>query len=330
MRVRTAPFQPHCFYYGGFDIQMNRTHDALRAKGVDARPLDWWARDEEFEILHAWGLESQHQTLIRMAKQHGKKIALTPLLPYDTPRQRLRHAVGTLIGRKRAAMDILRNIDVLLVVNTPQADAAMKIFGVPASRIEIIPTILDPLFFNAAPVAPPENAPAGYIVCAGNIWPRKNQVRLAQAALQTGTPAVFIGNTMAGEEAYTLAFEQMVAASNGTLQWHKWLSWGDLYRTLRHASAIALPSFDECQPAAGLEAAALGKPLLLADRPYMRQEFYTGALTVDPSSVADIASGLRRLAADPARYVPASAPVQACHSQAVGAKLRSIFERLIA
>lgn len=330
MKVRTVPVQPHCFNYGGFDIQMHRTHEALRSVGVDAAPLDWWSRDADFDILHVWGLAPQHQELVRLAQQFGKKVALTPLLPYNTPVARLRHLAGVLTGRKRAVLDVLRHVDVLLVVNSLQADAAHRIFGFPASRIEVVPTILDPLFFTHAPADPPTAAPPRYIVCAGNIWPRKNQLRLAQAALQSGASIVFIGNTMGGEESYTAAFAQLVAANPASLQWHKWLSWDDLYRTLRNASAIALPSFLECQPASGLEAAALGKPLLLAHRPYARQEFYSGAVTVDPSSVSAIARGLAQLLQHPDRCTPSPIPVQACRLDAVASNLRSIFERLLA
>lgn len=329
MRVRTVPVQPHCFLYGGFDIQMHRTHEALRSVGIDARPLDWWARDEKFDILHVWGLEPQHQSLVRIAKRYGKKIALTPLLPYNTPVARLRHIAGVILGRKRAAVDILQHVDVLLVVNQLQANAAMKIFGFPARSIEVIPTILDPLFFDASPVAPPPDVPASYIVCAGNIWPRKNQIRLGQAALAAGYPIVFIGNAMGGEEAYTQEFQSLVEA-HPSLQWHKWLNWEDLYRVMRHASAIALPSLQECQPASCLEAVALQKPLLMAGKPYAFQEFYTGALTVDARSVDGIATGLKQLMANPGRYTPKAELVDACRPASVAKKLQNIFERLIA
>jgi len=329
MRVRTVPVQPHCFLYGGFDIQMGRTHEALRSVGVDARPLDWWAREEPFEILHVWGLTAQHEELVRIAKAHGKKIALTPLLPYATPTAYLRHWVGTALGRKRAVREILRNVDVLLVVNRLQADSAMKIYGFPARSIEIVPTILDPLFFDASAVAPPMDSLVDYVVCAGNIWPRKNQVRMAQAALQAGCPMVFIGNAMGGEESYTQEFQRIVDRSP-SLRWHKWLSWEDLHRVLRNAFGIALPSLQECQPASCLEAVALQKPVLMANEPYAFQEFFTGALTVNAKSVKSISAGLTRLMANPVRYTPQRDLVNECRSELVALKLRDIFERLLA
>jgi glycosyltransferase involved in cell wall biosynthesis len=328
MRVRTVPVQPHCFLYGGFDIQMSRTHEALRSVGVDARPLDWWSRDEQFEVLHVWGLTPQHENLVRVAKDHGIKVALTPLLPYITPKSRIRHIAAIVTGRKRPLMETLRHVDVLLVVNRMQADTAMKLYGFPAKSIEVIPTMLDPLFFDSSATPAPFGSLNNYVVCAGNIWPRKNQVRMARAALRAGCAMHFVGNPMGGEHDYAEEFRQIVDA-NPSLQWHKWLSWEDLYRLMRHASAIALPSFEECQPASCLEAVALQKPLLMADQPYSRQEFFGGALTVDARSEESIAAGLRRLMANPGQYTPRLELVNDCRLDIVAEKLRGIFERLL-
>lgn len=328
MLIRSVPVQPHCFLYGGFDIQMTRTNEVLRSIGVDARPLNWWSRDEPFDILHVWGLEHQHQNLVRIAQDYGKKVVLSPLLPYLTPMTRFRHSAGIMAGRRKPVMDILRHVDFMLVVNQLQADTAEKLYGFPRQSIEVIPTILDPLFFSSNVQLPPLDDLRDYVVCAGNILPRKNQIRLAQAALQVGCPIVFIGNVMGGEQAYTDAFQQLVDA-NSSLKWYKWLSWEDLFRCLSNAAAIALPSFQECQPASGLEAVALRKPLLIAKRPYAFQEFYTGALMVDPKSVQSIADGLMRILADPVRYTPNQNRVSGCRPDVVALRLHDIFARLI-
>lgn len=329
MRVRTAPFQPHCFAYGGFDIQMSRTHEALRLVGVDARPLDWWSRDEQFEVLHVWGLELQHLSLVRFAKDYGKKVVLTPLLPYVTPMSRLHHFAGLIKGRTRLLMKLLQCVDVLFVVNRLQADAAMKLYGFPSHSIEVVPTILDPLFFDMKTSPAPFDVPNVYVVCAGNISPRKNQIRLARAALRAGCSVIFVGNAMGGEEAYAKEFLSIVAA-NPNLKWYRWLSWEDLYGVLRHAAAIALPSFQECQPASCLEAVALQKPLLMADQPYAHQEFFERALTVDAKSEESIAAGLLQLLANPSRYTPRLELVNECRPDFIGQKLRGIFEWLLA
>lgn len=328
MRVRTVPIQPHCFLYGGFDIQMVRTNEVLRSVGVDARPLNWWARDESFDILHVWGLNRQHQNLIRIAKDYGKKVVMTPLLPYLSPTTYMRHWLGLVEGRKRLDMDILRHVDVMLVVNQLQAETAAKLYGFPRRFIEIVPTILDPIFFDQAVVQPPLDNFKNYVVCAGNILPRKNQIRLAQAALKVGCPIVFAGNAMGGEDTYTEAFQRLVN-DNPSLKWYKWLSSGDIYRLMSNAKAIALPSFEECQPTIGLEAVALQKPLLLANKSYAHQEFYTGAKLVEPKSVDSIAAGLLQIITSPSQYTPKQHLVNDCRPDIVAIKLNNIFEKLV-
>jgi glycosyltransferase involved in cell wall biosynthesis len=326
MRIRAVPMQPHAFFFGGFDIQMHRTLQVMSQAGLDAKPLDFWNRDDQFDALHIWGLEDMHEQLVRTARQNGKKVVITPLLPYDTPGNRLRHLVRRVQGRRRALLSILRHTDKLLVVNDLQVEAAVRIFGYPRSQVEIIPTIVDEAFFAPTTEEPLDDL-RGYVVCAGNIWPRKNQVRLAEAALAADVPVVFVGNVMGGEQAYTAEFAALVARST-SLRWHKWVSSPDLKRIFRNAAGVALPSFIETQPAAGLEAAALRKPLLLGSRPYARQSFYRNAYLADPASTADIGRGLRRLLDDPAAHTPPADLIQQCRPDVVGENLKRIFVSL--
>jgi len=328
IKVRTVPVQPFCFLYGGFDIQMGRTHEALQSVGVDAKPLDWWSRDEQFDILHVWGLTIQHHGLVRIAKDYGKKVVMTPILTYLTPLEYLRHCYGFIRGYNKAIADMLRCVDVLLVVNKLQAVTAMKLYRFPSQSIEVIPTMLDPLFFNAKLVVSPHNDLKDYIVCAGNILPRKNQIRLAKAALQIGCSIIFIGNAMGGEISYAKAFQKIVDASP-SIKWYKWVSWEKLFQIMSSARAIAIPSFNECQPASALEAVALQKPLLIAQRPYAFQEFYTGALMVNPKSIDSIANGLKEILANPRQYTPSRFLINECRPDVIGLKLRQIFERLL-
>jgi glycosyltransferase involved in cell wall biosynthesis len=242
--------------------------------------------------------------LVRAARQNGKKVVITPLLPYDTPGNRIRHIVRRLQGRRRVLLSLLRHTDRLLVVNDLQVESAVRIFGYPRDQVEIIPTIVDGAFFAQITEDPVDDL-RNYIVCAGNIWPRKNQIRLAQAALAADVPMVFVGNVMGGEQAYT-----------------------DEFQALIDRSGVALPSFVETQPAAGLEAAALRKPLLLGRRPYAQQSFFRNAYLADPASVADIARGLRRLLNAPDAHTPPADLIQQCRPEVIGQNLKRIFSSL--
>jgi glycosyltransferase involved in cell wall biosynthesis len=324
--VRAVPFQPHAFFFGGFDIQMCRTLEVLRELGMDAEPLDYWSRDDQFEVLHVWGLHPSHEHLVSAARKNGKKIVITPLLPDLSLRGWCGHIARTLQGRRWPVWNMLRNTDRLLVVNDLQVETAVKMYGYPRSKVEIIPTIIDSAFFSDAAEEAMDDL-RDYMVCAGNIWPRKNQVRLAQAALLADIPMVFVGNVMGGEEAYAEEFAALIRTSPD-LRWHKWVSLPDLRRIFRNAAGVALPSFKETQPASGLEAGALRKPLLLGRRYYARQSFFENAYLADPGSPTDIARGLRRLRDDPEAYIPRQDMVQQCRPENVGRNLVRILSSL--
>ncbi|TAK71670.1 MAG: glycosyltransferase family 1 protein [Betaproteobacteria bacterium] len=328
MKVRTIPVQPHCFHFGGFDIQMHRTHELLRRHGIDAQPLDFWSKDNDWDVLHLWGLGKGHQEVVRIAKAHGKKVVLSALLPYMNVETWLRHFASLAIGVRRSLLDILRHTDKLLVHNDLQVETAVRMFWVPREKVAIIPSILDPFFFSPQPERPFDDL-RDYVACVGNIWPRKNQVRLAKAARQVKCPMMFIGNTMGGEESYTAEFEELVRTTP-FFRWYKWVSFEDIRRVYFNAIGVALPSFTETQPGCAFEGSAMGKPLLLGDRPYAYQKYFRGAYLATATSVSSIANGLTEIRLRPESYTPSKTLMAECHPDLISLELKQIFESLVA
>lgn len=327
MKVRTVPMQPHCFCFGGFDIQMLRTLEVMKRNGIDAAPLDFWSRDGDFDVIHVWGLTSTQEIVIKTAKAYGKKVCVTHLAPSLTLYNRLRHVGSYLVtGRRRIELDILKYVDRLFVCSEPQEQSAVRMFGMPREKVEIIPTIIDPLLFDSRAL-PPFGDLSDYVVCIGNIWPRKNQVRLAQAARVVQCPLLFVGNIMGGENAYADSFMELIERTP-YFRWHRWVSEEDLRRIYAHSVGVALPSFVETQPGAALEGAAMRKPLLLGNRPYALQKYYRGAYLANPSSVASIAKGLECVRENPTRHTPPEEFIYECHPDWAGKKFKQIFDAL--
>ena len=329
MKIRAIPAQPHCFDFGGFDIQMVRTLEILQALGVDAKPLDFWSRDADFDILHFWGFDVSHLLAARFAVRHGKKIVLTPLFPYVTPRSRLRNFASRIEGRAWPRLELAALVDRFLVVNEQQGETAQRFYRVPSRKIEVIPTIVDDRFFeNSGTVDRLNDGFSGFFLCAGNICARKNQIRLAEAAIAAQAPVLFAGDVAGGEGGYGDAFARLIAP-HPFLRWNRWMAVPDLLLAYRASIGVVLPSFEENQPTTALEAAALGKPLMLARRAYAQQKFYRNALLVEPGAKNQIARGLQDMRADPARYVAPRAFVEECRADRVGPKLKAIFENLL-
>ena len=59
---------------------MLSTLQAVQEAKVDADKLDPWSRDDNFDIVHLWGLELNHSKVLHFAKKAGKKVAVGTIM----------------------------------------------------------------------------------------------------------------------------------------------------------------------------------------------------------------------------------------------------------
>ena len=317
MRVRIVPLQPHCFAFGGFEVQMLDALDAVQTVGVGAEKMNPWSRDSDFDILHVWGMEQDHLSAVHWARKSGKKIVMTALLPYVGPRALAGRAKALLNGRARMQRELLRQIDMLVVVNDAQRQSAHWLYGFDLERIKVIPNIIAPIFFRLDKCG--EHEGTGHVLSVGNVCARKNQLMLAIACARAGLDLVLVGNVLPGEESYATDLQAVIDRTNH-VRWIKGLpsaskELADLYADAR---CFALISHHETQPISLLEAAASRSGLLIADRRYARQEFYQNAKLVNERSIPAIIDGLNAVIQTPSRYLPPDDVVNSCQKDAVG------------
>lgn len=127
----------------------------------------------------------------------------------------------------------------------------------------------------------------GYVLCAGNVCPRKNTRRLIEACASIGVPLVLAGWAHGGY--YTVC--RQVAHGTDTV------FLGYVPHTLiKHvyagARVHALVSFYETPGLASLEAAAAGCSVVVTDGGCTREYFGNFAHYGDPSSVESIAAAI--------------------------------------
>jgi glycosyltransferase involved in cell wall biosynthesis len=327
MRVRIAPYQPHSLAFGGFEIQMRSALAAALAQGVDAEPLDPWKYDDSFDVLHVWGLGLVHEPAIYWARNTGKRVVMTALLPYLTARSKVRHLL--LRGeRSRSLVKLLRFVDRLAVVNDLQAESAVHLFGVAEEKIEIIPNIVEEQYFQRSAGEIPHNfGITNYVLTTGNVCERKNQLALAQACKQYNIPLLMIGDVLSGEEAYGKKLAELVA-DVPTILWLRKMAPGssELVWAYRNCVAFALPSFNETQPISLLEASAMGKPILVSNLPFARQAFYKNALRISPGSSTHIAKGILELLANPQLYITPYETMELCRAHHIGKAYKSVYQ----
>jgi len=327
MKINFLPFQPHCFAFGGFEVQMLATFDALAEEGVKVSKMDVWSRNQDFEILQCWGLDIANYENIKWAKKTGKKVVVTALLSYyETFVEKTRFFASSLMYKQKIIKEMLPFIDSIVVLNDLQAEVLVKNYGFPKSKIFIIPNVVSDFFFKKR-----NNTQNGdYILTVGNICERKNQISLAKAAIKIGLPLVIIGKTISGEESYGEALEKISSKSENKITWIKGLqeNSAELISYYANCMIFALPSFTEQQPISILEAAVLGKPILTSNRAFGKQDYYRNSMLINPSDENSIFLGLQNMLTAPLKYVPDFEHLLSCKASSVATSYDNMYRQI--
>lgn len=296
MKVKYYPFQPHCFAFGGFDMQMLNALNSVLKVGVSATEFDLWSRNQDFDIIHLWGIGPHNYQIINWSKKTEKLIVATVLLPYyGTVREKTGYFLRYYFSRAfNELLNYYKLVDRIAVVNDVQMKILNQYYKVPLTKIDVIPNIVESKYFESPKLKFSEKYNIeNYVLCTGNISSRKNQYNLAKACVNLKLNLVLIGNVLDGELNYGEKLESLVNCNKNIL-WIKELSKAsdDLVAAYFDCSIFALPSLDETQPISALEATAMGKPLLLLNKKYALQSYYKGAILCNSYSVEDIEMAL--------------------------------------
>ncbi len=331
IKVRFLPYQAHCFAFGGFEIHMLRDLEYLRSLPLEVEKMDIWSRDANFDVLHLWGLGLGSLVNARWAKRSGKKIVVTALVSYfEKMYQRVGFFAKYATGEERLNVELAGLADAVVVLNDRQAEVLNRYYRVPANRIAVIPNAVNEKIFSGNPLAfHADYTPRDFVLCTGNICSRKNQLRLAKACADAGLPLVIIGACLQGEEAYGAKLTDLFQ-KNPEFLWIKELpNDSAILRAAYHACSIfALLSHREQQPISALEAAAAGKPLLLANLQWAKQTFYQNAALANPKSTGDIATGLRSVYNQPANFAVPRNVIEKCRLPEIGQAYFRLYKSL--
>jgi glycosyltransferase involved in cell wall biosynthesis len=295
MKIKYYPNRPHCMEFGGFDIQLLNTMEAVKKAGVDASKLDIWDRDNRFDVIHIWGIGPHNYRIIDWANRAGKKIVATVLLPYfDSFRTKMGYYLRSFTQQK-LMLHYYSLVDRIVIVNELQSHVLSKYFNIHSSKIDVIPNIVENKYFETPVFNFTEKyAIQNYILCTGNICSRKNQYNLAKACINLNLNLVLIGNILDSELQYGEALNKLIERSKN-IKWIKELpnASEELVSAYYSSTLFALPSKAETQPISALEAVAMGKPLVLMDKKYAYQRYYKGAILCKSTKVTDIENALK-------------------------------------
>jgi glycosyltransferase involved in cell wall biosynthesis len=267
-----------------------------------------------------------------LARRHGKPLVFDPFLSlWDTAvGDRGQYAAGSVTGRALKAIDqlALRLADRVLADTGPMADFYAQLAAIPRERLSVVPvgaegSLFSPLIQESAPGAglapsltpskereglwgaPSENADpeACEVLFYGRMIPLQGVGVITQAALfLQHTPALsfhLIGHGQVFTAMDTPAFGRNVRHTD-------WVPYEKLPAAIAHAT-LCLGIFGTSDKARRVvphkvyEAAAMGKPIITADTPAIREAFPDGSLALVPAGDADaLADTILALCADPA------------------------------
>ena len=201
---------------GGGETQLLALARELPETGVDARLWrPWEHRLSEARGLHLFGSEPEHLRVVQEARRLGLAVVLSPIAWFALadcwrePRRlswRLAAAGKFLVRASLPRLPSWRRrlyhaVDLLLPNSHAEAEQLERYFQVPAGRIRVVPNGAELRFAHGDPQPFARLVGGvGFVLYAGRIEPRKNQLTFLRAMLGTGVPIVVLGDVVPGHE----------------------------------------------------------------------------------------------------------------------------------
>lgn len=196
----------------------------------------------------------------------------------------------------------VRRADRVIAVSEATKREIVARLGIDPDRVAVTYEGIDDALRSVRPEPHPSVSGTPYFLTVGNAYPHKNLPRLLEALSGlteslAGFRLVLAGDhgpTGAGltDQARTLGIESRVVFPGQVTD-------AQLAGLYRGATALAIVSLAEGFGLPGLEAMALGVPVLASRIDALTEIYGDAALYVSPTDPADIARGLAELASDP-------------------------------
>lgn len=289
---------------GGGEVQMSSTLAALRADGLDARAWRPWDDDEvrAGDIVHFFGSRPEFLPLVEAMHRRGAKTMLSTIAWFDW-RNGLRESRSLAKGlfataryAARAALPrvpswrrrLYHAVDLLLPNSQAEAEQLLRLFRVSPQRIRVVPNGVEERFAAAdANLIRRRIGAEPFVLCVGRVEPRKNQLNLMRALINSGLKLVVIGDAASGHESYMQAC-RAAAGESVTFLGHFDRLDPLLASAYAACQCLALTSWYETPSLAALEAAMTGTPLVLPRGGCAQEYFGPWATYVAPNDLAEI------------------------------------------
>ena len=331
MKVLIDHPQPFLLGHGGFQVQIEQTHVALREVGVSAEYLRWWDDRQNADIIHYFGrpsipyVEQAHAKGIRIVMAElltGLGSRSARVLPFQKAAITLGRTALPGIATGRFAWDAYRNVDACIAGTPWEAHLMSYMFGADKAKVHVVLNGVEEVFRQST------SMPRGqWLVCTATITPRKRVLELAQAALAAGTPVWVIGKPYSDSDPYAKRFLDLARQNPKSVRYEGPISdRAQLARVYREARGFVLLSTMESLSLSSGEAAACECPMLLSDLPWARTTYKEHVSYCPITSTARTAACLRQFYdAAPRLQIPPKPPGWV----EIGEQFKTIYQQLL-
>ncbi len=288
---------------GGGEVLLLKTQEYLEKSGVKVKLFDLWQdRFKEGDILHVFGSVKEALGLMQAAKERAVRIVHSPIIWYNwqssfkipyAPKERalclLRQAAKFFLpqlpsDRKR----MIHLADRVLAGSYMEAQQIRRYFLVSPERLRTAHYGVDPVFAEGdAELFTSRYGVSGFVLMAGRIEPRKNQLSLIRAMKGLAQPLVIAGSPVSHHADYAKACRREAGKNVhfiGPLEKDSPV----LCAAYAACDVFALPTWFETPGLAALEAGVAGAKLVVTREGSTREYFGALADYVNPASVKDI------------------------------------------
>lgn len=286
--------------------------DALKDLGHDVTYIDNWGNYDwrEYDVLHFFGSGLWTISLAKRLSNLNKNIVLSPIIdPIPKPqyiKYKLKYYLSSLTQNKINFNDNIYEDSLsyalfkkILVRSSFEKEYINRVYHVANSQIRVVQ-----LAFDKKLEAVSFDIDSKQEVCLhiSSIYqPRKNVIRLVDAAKKYGFNLILAGNT-GSDEQFRPIKDAIGNASN--IEVLGFVSEKEKLELYRKAKVFALPSIQEGVGIVALDAAVLGCEIAITDIGGPKEYYYGKCAEVAPYDVDSIGQGITSLLNGEKQYQP--------------------------
>ena len=280
---------------GGIPMRIRKFIQYYTGMSIDIKLFNKWEdKLADCDILHVFKVNIDSFAQISFAKQLGKKVVVSSVVPQDNVfRIRLSLIVNKIFPINNTfsyQKKILQMADAVIAQTTKEKKFISKNYGIASDKIYVIPNGVNEQILQSYD----PNVTKDILLCVGRFDSNKNQLSLIKALHESEYECHFIGGAAIDEPSY---YELCVkeASNNPNIHFHGWLKPTDeeYLNLYKRAKVVALISHKEIFGNSLIEGGACGANLLATEElPTEEWGFGNNCVKVNSYDIVSIKWGL--------------------------------------